>query len=249
MANAYENMRQAKTPKSDMEMLSMTSDELIKEDRSGWFINREIMIDIYKNPQKYGDLTQDGSFSLWKDQVTLFNKQWNQFYENLNAQFGAPLKGRPAVDDSVRLNPKKYDQVVQAHKAYLAGLQRSKKKEYTALPPKAPDALPEVNNMVFVDKNTKRIYPELPEIWKSKENQKALANSDGEFANFFNNGDVKNPTDDAMALVKGDLEKNYEMRLAIDSMDKGSQSVDDTVNQMRQIFLKKLPTSASKGLL
>ena len=256
MTSTYERNRQSTPKKTGVESLAMSSEDLLKERQSAWYLNRDVLLDVYQNPEKYGATNDDGSFALWKDQITLYNKQWNDFYEKVNAQFGVALKGRPAVEEEVRYNPKKYDEVLQAHKAYLAGLKKYRQADFKELPPKAPEALPNVNNLVFVDQTTKKIYPELPEIWKSKENQQILAQSGGEFSGFFEQGDVNRPIASAGQMQKGDLETSYDVRLALDSLEKGSASIDGTLGEMRQKFLKKLQdlgiqtqdlTLASKG--
>ena len=48
-----------------------------------WSLNRDIMLDVYQNPEKWGEVNKGESFPLWQDQITLFEKQWNQFYEKL----------------------------------------------------------------------------------------------------------------------------------------------------------------------
>lgn len=238
ISGAYEAKRQVRQPKSDKERMNMTSEQLQKEGRAGWYLNREVLADVYKNPQKYGELNGTGSFALWKDQKTLYDNQWNKFYEKMNAQFGENLNGRPAVSDDVRYDAKKYDQVLKAHNSYLTRLQKMKPQAFTALPPKAPEALPSVNNMVYV--NNGKVYPEMPQIWQGKENQQVLAKAGGEFSQYFENGDVTRPSPESAHMNKGDLENVYDMRVALDSIQKGGSSISESMTKMHQNFLKRV---------
>jgi hypothetical protein len=176
------------------------------------------------------------AFPLWKDQIALFEKQWNQFYENLNAAYGEPLKGRPAVDEETRHNAQKYNEVLAAHKVYVAQISKGKKPLNPAIdrenPPKAPKGLPRWQDIVRLDPLTGKASPELPEPWKQMSNSKSQNNSEnGEMSQFFASGNSQN---------KSDLESEYEMMLAVDSMEKGVAGSSNTQQKMVQSFVDKI---------
>ncbi len=210
----------------------------------GWTINRDIMLDVYANPEKWGEVNSGESFPLWQDQISLFEKEWNQFYENLNAAYGAPLKGRPAVDEKTRHNAAKYNIVLSAHKAYVAEISQGRRPSNSAAvsgnPPKAPKALPNWKNIVRIDSLTGKAVPELPEPWQKM--------SDNKFKNYTEGGEMSKafvgksttPTTEASLNQKSDLENEYEMALAIDAINKGSSGTAATQQKMVQPFIEKL---------
>ena len=172
------------------------------------------------------------------------NEEWNQFYEDLNATYGAPLKGRPAVDEETRHNSEKYDAVLAAHKAYLSQISKGRRpadsKVAKGKPPKAPKALPDWQEIVRVDPKTGKVTPELPEPWKKMSDNKFKDySSDGEMAQVFS-GKSLTPNQGIPSTEKSDLETDYDMMLAIDALDKGTEGSFDTQKKIAQPFAEKL---------
>lgn len=239
MMSSYEKQRQdfqTQNESKKTDKLTMSLKEKKAIENMGWSISRDIMLDVYQNPEKWGDINKGGAFPLWKDQVVLFEKQWNQFYENLNATYGEPLKGRPAVDEETRHNAQKYNEVLAAHKIYVAQISKGKKPSNPAIarenPPKAPKGLPRWQDIVRLDPLTGKATPELPEPWKQMSNNKSQNNSEnGEMSQFFASGNSQN---------KSDLESEYEMMLAVDSMEKGVAGSSNTQQKMVQSFVEKV---------
>ena len=245
MTSAYEKKRQTASKKmKQQDTFTMSIEERKQSELIGWNTNREIMMDVYANPEKWGAVNKGASFPLWKDQISLFEKEWNQFYEDLNATYGAPLKGRPAVDEETRHNSEKYDAVLAAHKAYLSQISKGRRpadsKVAKGKPPKAPKALPDWQEIVRVDPKTGKVTPELPEPWKKMSDNKFKDySSDGEMAQVFS-GKSLTPNQGIPSTEKSDLETDYDMMLAIDALDKGTEGSFDTQKKIAQPFAEKL---------
>lgn len=239
MSEAYEQRRLSYGKKDDD--LVKDSEQRIQDSKNTMNINRSIMLDVYENPEKWGEVEKDASFALWNDQAVIFEQEWDDFYNNMNKDFGVSLDGRPNVDKKTRQNPKKYGEVLKAHNQYLASLQQKNNKRYDAKPPKAPNPLPAWEDVVFIDPNTNEIYPKLPEVWKDPEKRKLLSkNSGSELLNVFSGGDIEKPTEQALMQKKGSLEKEFDMRMAYDAMEKGSLSYQNTMDDVKKRFNEKV---------
>ena len=243
MMNAYEQQRQGAEEKlDDKNQMFSTSSQDREKDLVGWNVGRSIMMDVYKNPEKWGELKSDASFPLWRDQIFLYEKQWNQFYENLNNAYGVPKTGRPNVAEDVRYNPQKYGQVLAAHRAYVSQISKGKKvasSVQNAQPPKAPDPLPKWQDIVRADSKG-RVYPEMPEPWKEmSKNEFKNYSPNGEMAEFFEGKSLR-PTEAAQAGAESDLEKEYNIVLATDALQKGFAGAATSQNEMMQPVVKKL---------
>ena len=247
MMATYEQKRQdsqKEIERQNQDKLTMSLKQRQQNEMTGWKINRDIMIDVYANPEKWGEVNSGESFPLWQDQISLFEKEWNQFYENLNAAYGVPLKGRPAVDEETRHNAAKYNTVLSAHKAYVAEISQGRRPANpTAVngnPPKAPKPLPNWKDIVRIDPLTGKATPELPEPWKEMSNDKFKNYADGgEMSKAFV-GKSMTPTIEARLAQKTDLENEYEMALVVDAIDKGDLGTASTQQKMIQPFIKKL---------
>lgn len=243
MADTYEQKRLAVPEKEqDKDSLVPSVKSSKNTNRKNMDISREVMMDVYQNPAKWGEVNKGASFPLWQDQSVVFEKQWNDYYDKMNTAFGAPKEGRPNVDEKTRQDVKKYNQVLKAHKEYLASLQSKKKMEYSELPPKAPQPLPAWNEIMMVEADGKTVYPEMPEVWKDAKTRKELikANPNGELAQVFENGDTNTPTASAMMANQSSLEQEFQMRLMMDSLEKGTSSFNNTTRDMQQDFKNRL---------
>ncbi len=247
MVSTYEQRRQEEQKQQEnkqQDKLTMSLQERKQIEKIGWTVNRDIMMDVYENPEKWGDVNKGEAFPLWKDQISLFEKQWNQFYESLNVAYGVPLKGRPAVDEETRHNANKYDVVLAAHKAYVAQISEGRRpanpEAVKGNPPKAPKALPKWTDIVRLDPITGKPTPELPEPWRQMSDNKFKNYTDGgEMSQFFE-GKSMTPKTATSTEIKSDLENEYDMRLAIDAMEKGSIGSADTQQKMVAPFVEKL---------
>ena len=243
----YEERRQKKQNKLNdpkIDKLTLSLQERLEEQSMGWTISRDILVDIYKNPENWGAVTKDGAFPLWQDQISLFEKKWNQFYEELNASYGVPLKGRPAVDEETRHNTKKYEEVLAAHKAYVAQISKEKGKNNAKIatqnPPRAPKALPRWQDIARVDPVTGKVVPEMPEPWKEMSSDKFKKYSgNGEMATFFEEKSLT-PSQIAKIQSKSDLEQEYEFELAVDALENGVKIGLNSQKEMVKPFLERL---------
>ena len=243
----YEERRQKKQNKLNdpkIDKLTLSLQERLEEQSMGWTISRDILVDIYKNPENWGAVTKDGAFPLWQDQISLFEKKWNEFYETLNSAYGVSSKGRPAVDEETRHNAQKYDEVVTAHKAYVNQISQGKKAVKNPIvnqkPPKAPTPLPKWEDIVRVDEITGKPIPELPEPWKQmSENGFKNYAEGGEMATFFD-GKSLTPASNAGVKHESDLEDEYNMRLVVDSLEQGALGGKDAQQKMVQPFVEQL---------
>ena len=244
LMTTYEKKRQGTKKKSDdvQDKLTLSLRERIEGQYLGWDVSREVLMDLYAHPEKYGDVNKDGAFPLWKDQISLFEKEWNDFYEALNLAYGVPLKGRPAVDEETRHNAQKYDKVLAAHKEYLKQISQGKKPTNSKIanqnPPKAPTPLPKWQDIVRVDEITGEPIPEIPEPWKQMQKDKNYTQN-GEMAAFFDT-ETMEPTASARSKHESDLEAEYNMRLVVDSLEQGAQGSLEAQQNMVQPFIEQL---------
>ena len=243
----YEKKRQGTKKKSEdsqVDQLTVSLRERLEGQNLGWSVSRDMLIDLYAHPEKYGEVNKGGAFPLWQDQISLFEKRWNEFYEALNSAYGVSLKGRPAVDEETRHNAQKYDEVLAAHKAYVKQISQGKKAANSPIvnqkPPKAPAPLPRWEDIVRVDEITGKPVPELPEPWKQmSENSFKNYVEGGEMATFFD-GKSMTPTSAAGMKHESDLEAEYNMRLAVDSLEQGALGSQDAQQKMVQPFVEQL---------
>ena len=245
--SVYEQKRLVKQNKQNdpnIDKLTLSLRDRLDNESTGWTISRDILMDLYENPERWGAVNKEGAFPLWQDQISLFDKKWNQFYEELNASYGAPLKGRPAVDEETRHNVQKYDKVLAAHKAYVAQISAGKGKNTakvaTQNPPRAPKGLPRWQDIARIDPMTGKVTPEMPAPWKEMSSEKFKDYSDGgEMASFFE-GKSLTPTDMAKADWKSALEQEYELNLAVDSIENGIKMGLNSQKEMIQPFIERL---------
>jgi len=237
MLDAYAQKRQSTT--TDQGRIQ-TNKGRIDDAKKNMSLSRDIMMDVYANPSNWGDVKQGQSFPLWQDQVSVFEKEWNDFYNKMNSELGVPLSGRPRVDEKTRQNAQKYDVVLKAHQDYLKSL--NSKKTFKGVPPKAPKALPDWKEVVYIDPQTNEVYPEMPAVWKDPSMREELVkeNPEGELARVFNNGDVSKPTETAFLRNQSDLEKGYNMRLMVDSLVKSTLSLADSFKEIQQDFVQRV---------
>lgn len=240
MVDAYEQKRQTSSEEKGELSFGKSRKDLVDAKKKNMLISRNIMMDVYKNPQKWEETNSGASFPLWGDQAVVFEKQWDDFYNKMNAAFGVPLSGRPQVDEKTRQDAQKYGTVLKAHQAYLSSLQSKKNIAYKDLPPKAPAPLPKPSEIMYIDPETKQVYPEMPDVWKDEATRQAIikANPNGELAQTFKSGNTDMPVQTGGKT--SDLEKEYTMRVAFDSVEKGHVSVTGTTDKMQQEFIKKL---------
>lgn len=153
------------------------TDQELSEMFMYWSLGRDILNDLYQNPEKWGDVKKPNTavFPLWKDQKYLVDRSYDKKYNEINAFFGVPLNGRPLVGDS-KYDYKQHNEVVLAHKAYITALSAAKPERALLMPEHmyqapaaAPTPLPPASESVIYLKNqdgTTAIYPETPTPWK-----------------------------------------------------------------------------------
>lgn len=239
MNDAYEKKRLSLGNEGDP--IAKGTEERIESSKNYKSISRDIMLDVYENPEKWGKTKDGSSFPLWQDQAIVFEEEWNNFYKEMNKAFGVPLAGRPDVDEAVRQNPKKYDDVLRAHKSYLASLQQKKNLTYDLLPPKAPTPLPDWKEIVVFDSDANQPHSELPDVWKDSKNRQILKkNPKGELSQAFSNGNIETPTDLALVSYRSTLEQEFELRMMQDAIQKSSFSYKETMEDIKKNFNDKL---------
>ena len=247
MNAAYEKQRQQadqKAASQKTDALTMSFEQRQKKETMGWSISRDILMDVYAHPEKWGEVNKGEAFPLWQDQIALFEQQWDAYYETLNAAYGVPLKGRPSVDEETRHNAEKYNQGLAAHKAYVANISKGKRSMSSDIvkqnPPQAPKGLPKWQDIVRVDPVTGQVTPEMPEPWRQmSDNKFKNYAAGGEMSQFFD-GKTLTPKADAKVYAKSDLESEYDMTLAVDALEKGAAGSLGTHQKMVSPFLEKL---------
>lgn len=173
------------------------TDQEIAEIMAHWSLGNDILTDVYANQDKWGERKSPKapSFPLWKDQKYFFDKDWNDYYIKLNTYFGAPLNGRPKIDDR-KYDYNRADETLAAHQAYMNVLKAKNPQKSLLLPDDlkagpvvAPRPLPPSEESTFyigdIEK-THQIFPSWPEPWRKQiENNFADVNTKGELANDF----------------------------------------------------------------
>lgn len=214
------------------------SDEEISEMLVHWSLGNEIMTDVYANQDKWGARTapKSPSFPLWKDQKYLYDQQWNAFYTKVNTFFGLPPQGRPIVEEKFKYDYNRAEDVLAAHKVYIAKLSAKNPEKALLLPDDlkkgpaiAPRPLPPARESVLylgdIEK-TQQVFPAWPEPWKKQ--------IDNNFQNF-------NPTGE---LAKDFVGKSYRLKDAV------TQETPDQQNNRLNVYQvqKKAVDSAAKML-
>lgn len=146
-----------------------TPEDNLSEQMATWNLGKDILMDVYANPEKYGKL-KGNSFPLWEDQKYLYLQQMTEFVASVNAYFGltGPISG-------VR-QENTYQQNQQAYANFLRKMAASFPEKMKKLPsslmvlPPPPKALPPAQEILhyFSDPaQTKSVYPKWPEPWKA----------------------------------------------------------------------------------
>lgn len=146
------------------------TEEMRSEYMSFWTVGKDVLTDVYAQPEKYGELkNKNASFPLWEDQKYLYAKDLTAFSTRLNSFFG-----RSGNIPGLSLD-KTYAENVNAYEALLAQLTAQYPDKAKNLPaslktlPTPPQALPPAQEIVryFDDPSVSgTVFPNWPEPWK-----------------------------------------------------------------------------------
>lgn len=234
---------------------AMYSDQEISEMFLHWSLGNEILTDVYANQDAWGERKnkEAPSFPLWEDQKFFFDKEWDDYYTELNTLFGVPPQGRPIIDD------RKYDynqaeQTQKAHDAYMKLLMAKNPQRMAIMPehlkkgPKiAPRPLPPVEEIVkYIGdiETSHQIFPAWPEPWQKQiENNFANYNSKGELAKDFI------PKTFKLRKQFGQYEPyKQENRLNVYQLEKKKLDGAKKIMEAREIALKTSQETLQRGL-
>lgn len=132
-----------------------------------WRVGREVLIDVYAEPEKYGTLrSPDSGFKRWKDQDYIYAEQVNNFLVDVVQKLGVS-----AVPGVSRENT--YSQNAQAYQAFLADMRKNNTQRYNRLSkeqlsfPLPPDPLPPANEIIKLtaDSSQGQLFPAMPDPW------------------------------------------------------------------------------------
>lgn len=234
--NAAENM----TPEeldayNEARVNGEMTEEMLAEMMAQWQLGQEILTDVYANQDKWGERKDKKapSFPLWRDQQYQFNQDWDAYYTKLNAYLGAPANGRPDIDEAVRSDYARRDDVMQAHQAYLKRVSQQNPARARQLPdglkepPAAPHPLPPKKEMLayFRDDTVGgRVYPALPEPWQRY--------ADGGYKDINPDGEMAADFDANHHLTEQALAEDQTNRLVVAA---GIQQSLDGANRMKKV--------------
>lgn len=143
-----------------------SGEEIQVEQMSHWTLGRNILIDLYANPEKYGNLKEKTEMPLWKDQEYLYENEVTNFIKNINKYFSRT--GRiPGISSQ-----NTYEENEKAFQAFLKEIIQKTQKQIPAnltklpIPPKALPPVQEINFYFENPEQSKTIYPEWPAPWK-----------------------------------------------------------------------------------
>lgn len=147
-----------------------STEEMRSEYMSFWNVGKDVLTDVYAQPEKYGELKNKHiSFPLWEDQKYLYAKDLTKFSNSLNSFFG-----QVGLIPGLSLN-NTYAENVKVFETHLKKLITKYPLKAKNLPnslkvlPTPPSALPPAQEIVryFDDPViTKTVFPEWPEPWK-----------------------------------------------------------------------------------
>ncbi len=129
-----------------------------------WRIGRELLIDVYANPSKYGEVHTE--FKRWKDQDYIYAEQVNGMLTDVAAIFGVSVI--PGVS---RENA--YGQNKTAYEVFLNKMKEKEPKKFALLKPEMlnfplpPEPLPPANEIIKLTQMSSQgqLFPSMPEPW------------------------------------------------------------------------------------
>ncbi len=132
-----------------------------------WRIGREVLIDVYANPENYGEMkSPESGFSRWKDQDYIYAEQVNQLLQNV-----VGILGVPNVPGVSRLND--YAKNAAAYTSFLSQMKKTNPTAYAKLAPEMlsfpqpPKPLPPANEIIVLttEASQGQLFPSMPEPW------------------------------------------------------------------------------------
>lgn len=178
-----------------------------------WRVGRDMLIDVYAEPEKYGSLrSPDSGFKRWKDQDYVYAEQVNDFLGDVVRILG--VNNVPGVS---RDNP--YSQNAQAYQAFLDQMKKAEPKKFSQLSqnmlsfPMPPKPLPPANEIIqlTLESSQGQLFPSMPEPW----------------AYYVKNQDVKR-------LPNGEMNEYYQPDSLKLRMEVGSKDIDNRFEVYQQ---------------
>lgn len=193
---------------------------------ANWYLGKEVLTDVYANPEKYGKLKEGKSFDLWEDQKYVYADEVNSFLQDVNKILGRTgrINGITAENN--------FAQNESAYKTFLSSLppdQLQKLSETQKTFPKPPKALPPAHEIMWFTEDpakSKSVFPQWPQPW-----QKFIQSG---FNTYNENGEM------AKTFLPKSLVLNEEMR------HMGTSQQNNRLNVYQAI--KKEKTSAENTL-
>lgn len=133
-----------------------------------WRLGRDVLIDVYQNPEKYGEVyDKENGFKRWKDQDYIYAEQVNNFLIDIAQMFGV----NGAIQGISRDNS--YEQNATAYQTFLARMKQTKPTVFARLGtemlsfPKPPKPLPPANEIIKLTQESSQglLFPSMPEPW------------------------------------------------------------------------------------
>lgn len=153
-------------------------DQTIIEQNATWTLGKNILTDVYANPEKWGTpkggVGKSSVFPLWKDQKYLYDKEYNDFYAQINAYFGVSADILPQIGDQ-KYDYTQYGELIKAHADYLKKISAKAPQKLMGMPasfktpPVPPKPLPpadEIIKYIGDPEKTGQVFPEWPEPWQ-----------------------------------------------------------------------------------
>lgn len=170
MTNEYERQER------ELKVYINAANPMEKEDPADlafpqWRIGRDVLTDVYANPEKYGKLLgsdEQAGFKHWKDQDYIYVEKVNHFLEDVVSALG--VANIPGISRN-----NSYTQNAAAYTAFLNGVKSSQPNKYAALPadmlvfPQPPAPLPPANEIIKLTEDSSNgvLFPKMPEPWRN----------------------------------------------------------------------------------
>lgn len=237
------------------------TDQELSEMFMYWSLGRNILNDVYQNPEKWGEVKKPNTavFPLWKDQKYLVDRSYDKKYNEINMFFGVPPNGRPLIGDS-KYDYKQHNEVVLAHTAYITALSAAKPERALLMPEHmrqapaaAPKPLPPAAESVIYLKNqdgTTAIYPETPAPWKQfADSGFSDYNPNGEMDNDFSGKSLELRPETVQRVVETQNHNRLEVYQSLKKKLSASQKTEEIYQRQETANQKIMRATADKYAL
>ncbi len=207
-----------------------------------WRIGRELLVDVYANPENYGEVKQTGGFKRWKDQDYIYAEQVNSFLTNVVSVLG--VVNVPGVS---RQNG--YEQNAAAYTAFLTRMKNEKPSKYSQLSqnmltfPMPPKPLPPANELIKLTQESSQgqLFPVMPEPWAYYAKNKQVPRlPNGEMNEYYKPDSLQLRTEVGDKMLENRFSAYQERKAVLASADNSFQVMQRMVNDKQKRLNEKV---------